>query len=188
MPGLPRLASVLPSPGLWRRGCPASENVLGNLPVPHSLNVPKSLYQSPSGTSGSCSFHSAAEHQRPEFIDQSILLIRIVVGKILLQSSKEIPVASLGFPARCKRARRLPCSCSYRQSGRTAPLDWRDWEPARPLGRACRASRPGAFRRTRPQLETRRLLPSVLAFLAGLASWRETDGFPDWPSSPPQGR
>jgi hypothetical protein len=28
--------------------------VLANLPVPHSLNVPKALYQSPSGTSGSC--------------------------------------------------------------------------------------------------------------------------------------
>ena len=29
---------------LPRAACPANKNVLGNLPVPHSLNVPKSLY------------------------------------------------------------------------------------------------------------------------------------------------
>src|ERR1039458_9032340 len=38
---------------------------------------------------------STAEYQRSEFIDQSVLLIRIVVGKILLQSSEEIPLAIL---------------------------------------------------------------------------------------------
>ena len=31
--------------------------------LPHSLNVPKSLYQSPSGTSGSCAFHSASSNR-----------------------------------------------------------------------------------------------------------------------------
>jgi hypothetical protein len=38
---------------------------------------------------------STPEYQCSEFIDQSILLIRIVIGKILLQSSKEIPLAIL---------------------------------------------------------------------------------------------
>ena len=33
--------------------------MLGKRPVPQSLNVPKSLYQSPSGTSGSCDFQLA---------------------------------------------------------------------------------------------------------------------------------
>lgn len=40
-------------------GWPDIRKVLGNRPVPQSLNVPKSLYQSPSGTSGSCDFQSA---------------------------------------------------------------------------------------------------------------------------------
>ena len=43
--------------------CPAIRNVLGNFPVPQSLKVPKSLYQSPSGTSGSCAFHSASSNR-----------------------------------------------------------------------------------------------------------------------------
>ena len=42
-----------------RATCPPNRKVLGSLPEPHSLNVPKSLYQSPSGTSGSSAFHSA---------------------------------------------------------------------------------------------------------------------------------
>jgi len=47
-------APLSPHNRLPRAACPANKNALGNLPVPHSLNVPKSLYQSPSGTSGSC--------------------------------------------------------------------------------------------------------------------------------------
>ncbi len=43
--------------------CPAVRKVLGNLPVRQSLKVPKSLYQSPSGTSGSCAFHSASSNR-----------------------------------------------------------------------------------------------------------------------------
>ena len=101
---------------LPRAACPANKNVLGNLPVPHSSNVPKSLYQSPSGTSGSCDFHSAnsnrsfseicrslvnlghastAQDQCAEFIDHPILLIRIVIGKVFLQPLEEIPLAIL---------------------------------------------------------------------------------------------
>jgi hypothetical protein len=52
------------------------------------LNVPKSLNHSPSGTSGSWAFHSAnflgmpstAKYQGAEFINQSILLVRVVLG------------------------------------------------------------------------------------------------------------
>jgi hypothetical protein len=42
---------------------PAIGKVVGNLPVPQSLKVPKSLNQSPSGTSGSCAFHSASSNR-----------------------------------------------------------------------------------------------------------------------------
>ena len=38
---------------------------------------------------------STAEYQCCEFIDHSILLIRIVVGKILLQSPEEVTLAIL---------------------------------------------------------------------------------------------
>ena len=44
-------------------GWPDIRNVLGNRPVPQSLNVPKSLYQSPSGTSGSCDFQLASSNR-----------------------------------------------------------------------------------------------------------------------------
>jgi hypothetical protein len=48
---------------LPRAACPASRNVFGNFPVPHSLKVPKSLNQAPSGTSGSRAFHSASANR-----------------------------------------------------------------------------------------------------------------------------
>src|SRR2546427_11756937 len=38
--------------------CPVKRNVLGNSPSPQILNDPKSLYQGPSGASGSDSRHS----------------------------------------------------------------------------------------------------------------------------------
>ena len=37
----------------------------------------------------------AAQYQRPELIDHSILMARIIVGKVLLQSSEEFPLPSL---------------------------------------------------------------------------------------------
>jgi hypothetical protein len=48
---------------LPRAGWPDMRKVLGNRPVPQSLNVPKSLYQSPSGTSGSCDFQLASSNR-----------------------------------------------------------------------------------------------------------------------------
>ena len=38
---------------------------------------------------------STSQDQRPKFIDHSILLIRIVIRKVLLQSAEEIPLAIL---------------------------------------------------------------------------------------------
>src|SRR5260370_19224652 len=38
---------------------------------------------------------STAEYQRTEFIDQPVTLIRVIVGKIVFQSSKELPFAIL---------------------------------------------------------------------------------------------
>ena len=110
---------------------PDIRKVLGNRPVPQSLNVPKSLYQSPSGTSGSWDFQlassnrssietlrsltrsrrwahfswevlalnlghgSAAQNQRAKLVHQAILIARIVVSKILLQSFEELALPIL---------------------------------------------------------------------------------------------
>jgi hypothetical protein len=41
-----------------RAGCPGRRKVFGYAASPHSLNDPKSLYQSPTGTSGFVSTHS----------------------------------------------------------------------------------------------------------------------------------
>jgi hypothetical protein len=41
---------------------------------------------------------STAEYQCAEFIDQSILIVRVVVGQILLQSLEEFALAILPAP------------------------------------------------------------------------------------------
>lgn len=65
---------------------PDIRKVLGKRPVPQSLNVPKSLYQSPSGTSGFCDF------QFEQVLHRNLALLGAIAKVGPLLSGKVLPL------------------------------------------------------------------------------------------------
>jgi hypothetical protein len=91
-----------------------------------------------------------AKYQRAELVDESILLARVLVAEVFLQSSEEFPpCGSPGFRDRDGRAPRLPCSYSCLLSRRTAGLHQQGREPAPPYN-ATRLYSDDSFQASHP--------------------------------------